>query len=396
MAQQIQQTSLPGPKTVGEAISDFSMDLYKLIANSMATNDNLFMSPYSVSAALMLTMLGTGGNSERQLMTALKLIGLPTKNVHSEYKTLHEFLNSKPGSTVTLSIANRIFAKLGLNISASYKSDSLNFYGSELELLDFVTKAEESRVHINSWIEKQTNNKIKDLLPAGSIGPLSLIVLTNAIYFKGDWARQFKPERTRKTKFHVSSNANDDVDVEMMSMSKEEWMAGIHDDLGCKVLEMPYKGEELSMVLILPNEIDGLSKLEQKLTMENLNSLMSCVRNQDTIVSIPKFKMEAKFELQKLLPNLGILDIFDADSADFSKMFETSPGKAYVSDVIHKAFIEVNEEGTEAAAATAVMMRLMCMPMDPLKFIADHPFLFMIKENKTKTILFIGRYCKPS
>jgi serpin B len=183
--------------------------------------------------------------------------------------------------------------------------------------------------------------------------------------------------------------------VDMMHMEKKKWLIGTSDSHDCKVLSLPYKGEELSMIIVLPNTVDGLSKLESNLSSETFKELTKEMYQEDAIVSIPKFKLESSFQLEKILPNMGITDIFSR-SADFGAMMNNPPEGTFVSDVIHKAFVEVNEEGTEAAAATAVMMRLMCMPMEPLVFNADHPFLFLIRENSTGSVLFIGRFTEPT
>ena len=371
------------------AITEFTFKLYEAVREG---GGNIFMSPYSVSAALMLTMLGTKGETETQVKQVLGVAGIPEP--HEAYRKLHASLIGKSKEGAKLAIANRIFSRLGLDIRDSYKKDSLSFYNGEVELLDFVGDPEGSRNRINKWVEDQTNNKIKDLIPTGGINALSLIVLTNAIYFKGDWDKAFESSKTKKEKFHVSKSES--VMVDMMNMEKKNWIAGESQKLDCLMLELPYKGKELSMMFILPNKDDGLSKLESNLTAESFQELTKSMYPQDVIVSIPKFKIESSFQLEKVLAGMGIEDIFTR-KADFSAMLDNPPEGTHVSDVIHKAFVEVNEEGTEAAAATAVMMRLMCARIDaPMVFRADHPFLFLIREISTGSILFIGRHLKPS
>ena len=299
----------------------------------------------------------------------------------------------KSGENVTLSIANRVFATMGLKLLESYKSDSLNYYGSETELLDFVQDTEGSRKRINTWVEQQTNNKIKDLIPSGALNPASVVVLTNAIYFKGDWALKFKASNTKKREFHLTESKSEMID--MMHMEKEKWLSGTSDKWDCKMLQLPYKGKRISMMIILPNQIDGLGKVEANLSLGMFTEMRSQMYEDDAIVALPKFKMESSFELEKVLPQMGIIEIFSPKKADFDRMVADHPDNIAVSKVIHKAFVEVNEEGTEAAAATGMVMRLMCMPMPPMEFIADHPFLFLIQENESGTILFIGRFTQP-
>ncbi|XP_052703943.1 leukocyte elastase inhibitor-like [Crassostrea angulata] len=370
------------------AVTDFSFKLYRVLCEG---GGNLFMSPYSVSAALMLTMLGAKGESEEQIKQVLGVAGVP--NPHQAYQKLHATLIGKSKDGAKLAIANRIFSKLGLEIKESYKKESLDYYNSEIELLDFVGNPEGSRTRINTWVEDQTNNKIKDLIPEGGINSLSLIVLTNAIYFKGDWENAFKASNTKSEPFRISGTESGTV--EMMNMKKEKWLIGMSKSLDCQVLDLPYKGGELSMLIILPNKVDGLSSLESSLSADTFRELTKEMYSEDVIVSIPKFKLESSFQLDKVLGGMGITDIFSR-KADFGAMMKNPPDGTHVSDVIHKAFVEVNEEGTEAAAATAVMMRFMCMPLEPMVFKADHPFLFLIRDNSTGTVLFIGRFLKPN
>ena len=391
MAQQTRQPT-QGPMNISDAISDFTLQLYRILSNNNA-DGNMFLSPYSVSAALMLTMLGCSGESESQLRKGLCLDNLSSVNVHEKYREIHTSLMQKSGENVTLSIANRVFATLGLKLLESYKSDSLNYYGSETELLDFVQDTEGSRKRINTWVEQQTNNKIKDLIPSGALNPASVVVLTNAIYFKGDWALKFKASNTKKREFHLTKSKSEMID--MMHMEKEKWLSGISDKWDCKMLQLPYKGKRISMMIILPNQIDGLGKVEANLSLGMLTEMRSQMYEDDAIVALPKFKMESSYELEKVLPQMGITEIFSPKKADFDRMVADQPDNIAVSKVIHKAFVEVNEEGTEAAAATGVVMRLMCMPMPPMEFIADHPFLFLIQENESGTILFIGRFTQP-
>ncbi|KAK3095754.1 hypothetical protein FSP39_018613 [Pinctada imbricata] len=391
MAEQAKQQ---GTFSMNDAMSDFSLQLYRKLSNTSTEGSNLFLSPYSVSSALMLTMLGCAGSSEEQLRNGLCLKSSPGDSAHEEYQGLRKALNEMSGDNCKLAIANRIFAKTGLDVVEDYKKRAKEWYGSEMELLDFVGDSEGSRQRINGWVEEQTNNKIKDLIPSGGINALSIIVLTNAIYFKGNWEKKFEKEATQKTPFKISKSES--VDVDMMYMNEEKWQCGESESLNCKMLELPYKGRQLSLIILLPNKIDGLKELESKLSLSMLKTLRNEMFRQEADVALPKFKLESTFELAQVLPEMGITDIFSAQKANFSGMLKSQPPNTAVSNVIHKAFVEVNEEGTEAAAATAVMVRLMCMPMGPkFEFIADHPFLFIIQETGSGTVLFIGRHVNP-
>ncbi|KAK7881251.1 hypothetical protein WMY93_029660 [Mugilogobius chulae] len=271
-------------------------------------------------------------------------------------------------------------------------------YNAELQTVDFAKRFEEARVTINTWVEQQTQEKIKDLLAQGVLDSLTKLVLVNAIYFKGKWDKQFNESATRDHDFRI--NKSQTKKVKMMHL-KSKFPLTYIGDISCQVIALPYKGNELSMLIFLPTDIEdgttGLEKLEKQLTYENFAEwtrpdMMDEVEVQ---VGLPRFKLEETCDMKNILMSMGMVDAFDLAASDFSGM---SPANdLVVSKVVHKAFVEVNEEGTEAAAATAVVMMLRCAPMiRPAAFIADHPFLFFIRHNKTKAILFAGRYCSPS
>ncbi len=237
-----------------------------------------------------------------------------------------------------------------------------------------------------------TKGKITDLIPAGVLSDMTRLVLTNAIYFKGNWLHQFNKDSTQPAPFHLS--ATQKVEVPLM-FQKERYKFGRakFGESGLKVLELPYKGEELSMVLLLPDETDGLAALEKELTAENLKSWTAKLGKPEVMVFLPKFKMTAEFQLNDVLAKLGMPLAFAPGSADFSGM----DGKMdlYISAVVHKAFVDVNEEGTEAAAATGVVFGVTSVPVDPPEFRADHPFVFLIRDNRSGAILFMGRVLDP-
>ncbi|CAC5395118.1 Serpin B6,Leukocyte elastase inhibitor [Mytilus coruscus] len=371
-----------------KSVLEFSLPLYQ----ALDKEGNVFMSPYSVSAALMLLLLGTDGDTKTELETALNLQGQTGSSAHEGYNSLQNKLCSKSENGVLVAIANRLFSKLGVDLKTNFTDAALKYYGSEVQLMDFENKAEEARIQINSWIEKQTRDKIKDLLTPNLLTKDTMMVLTNAIYFKGDWELKFDEGNTSRQPFHVSDE--NVIEVDMM-FGKKKVMSGEFDELDCKCLQLPYKGNTLSMLIILPNKKMGLTVLESNLTVSTLQKAIDSTYKQETNISIPKFKIEATFDLTKVLPELGITKIFDT-KADFGGIYQDGGKDVYVSDAIHKAFVEVNEEGTEAAAATALVMTRMMMPLPPFEFKADHPFLFLIRENESGTILFMGRYSKPT
>ena len=376
-----------------EGLLDFCVKLYQIYAKG---GGNIFLSPYSISAALLLADLGADKETERQIRAALGAENISKLEIHRHYKQLESALNAETSGTTTLSIANRIFAKLELLIDETYKADSKKYYGSGTELLDFSGEAEKSRKHINDWVEGQTRGKIRDLVPKGAIGPLSLMVLVNAIYFKGKWLKPFKARSTRQKDFHLTKT--DKATVDMMS-GKERVKYVSNDAAGYTAVELPYRDGNIAMVFILPNEIDGINTLEKQIDVKFMSDISNAFKeaaSPEVILGIPKFKMETHYKLEKDLPGLGIVDMFDAKAADFSVMLPNTPD-AFISDAIHKAFVEVDEEGTEAAAATGMIMMQGCArnPVRPKEFIADHPFIFMIRDTQSGTVLFIGRYLAP-
>ena len=258
--------------------------------------------------------------------------------------------------------------------------------------MDFAGQPAESRETINTWVEERTVGKIKDLIPEGSLSMDTALVLINAIYFKGTWEKQFKKEYTRKVPFFIKEN--EETEVDMMCGECLEFPNGYSRELKCLIVELPYVSNELSMVVLLPREKEGLSQLEEKLNSTNLQSMFDNLRERKIEVFLPKFKMEQSLRLSETLSGLGMKDFFQRGVADLSGMDGTR--NLYVSKVVHKACIDVNEEGTEAAAATAALiaveMSTMCAN---LQFYADHPFMFLIMEKKSSSVLFLGRYAKP-
>lgn len=372
-----------------QGIAKFSFALYSAIPKS----GNEFISPYSVSAALLLLMLGTDGTTKNEIISSIFSGEIP-KDVHLGYKILDEKLAKRTETGVTLSVANRLFGSLTFSVLHTYMTDALKYYGSELELLDFVTQTEQSRVRINNWVSTKTNDKIKDMIPQGVLNANTVMVLTNAIYFKGTWKKQFDPKETRKVDFQVGPNITRKVD---MMYGNYNATTGQNTELNCKALQLPYSGNKLSMVFILPNDDNGLSQLESQLTMTKFQTLLSGLRTQKSHLELPKFVIKSEYDLKPILMRLGISEIFDNSAANFIKMVspQLNGQSVSVSDARHKAFVEVNEEGSEAAAATTITIGITAVAPPPFQFVADHPFMFVILDNETGTPLFIGRYAEP-
>ncbi|XP_045566684.1 leukocyte elastase inhibitor isoform X2 [Salmo salar] len=378
--------------SVSVANTNFSLELFKKITEHNKTG-NVFYSPLSISSALAMVSLGARGNTATQMSESLHH-HKATDNVHVGFNKLMSELNKK-GAPYALSLANRLYGEQSYQFVETFLGDTKKHYNAELEAVDFKSNAETARQNINAWVEKQTAEKIKNLLAEGVVDHLTRLVLVNAIYFKGNWEKKFKESSTSDALFKL--NKNESKPVKMMHQ-KAKFPLTFIPEANCQILELPYVGNELSMLILLPNEMEddttGLKKLEKELTYKNLvewtrPDMMDTVEVQ---VGLPKFKLEESLDLKDLLASMGMTDAFDHCKSDFSGM---SPNNDLVlSKVIHKAFVEVNEEGTEAAGATAAIMMMRCAMRTPT-FVADHPFLFFIRHNPTQSILFYGRYCSP-
>jgi serpin B len=354
------------------AVNGLAVDLYNKL--SIGNDGNLFFSPYSISSALAMTYGGARGETADQMDQVLHFSGQDA--THSAFSYLRKTLNNiQQEGHIQLSLANALWPQWDYAFLPDYLALTKKYYGSEIHPVDYKTDAEGARHKINGWVEAQTNDRIQDLIAEGVLSPLTRLVLANAIYFKGDWACQFKPDATRPAPFMLSNETT--IDVPMMSQTGDFRLART-DTL--QALELPYEGQELSMRILLPNRGENLSlPLPEDLEF----------REMEVMVQLPRFKLEAEFYLGSTLAALGMPLAFSSQ-ADFSGMDDAR--NLFIDEVIHKAFIEVNEEGTEAAAATAVGMRTTSMPP---QFVADRPFIFLIRENLTGTILFVGRVTNP-
>ncbi|XP_034429054.1 leukocyte elastase inhibitor-like isoform X2 [Hippoglossus hippoglossus] len=378
---------------LSKANTSFCLDLFKKLSDKDKAA-NVFYSPFSISSALAMVMLGARGNTHTQMSESLKTKHCQD-NVHTDFSKLLKTLN-KADAPYSLSVANRLYGEQSSQFVEDFLGETRKHYDAELESVDFKTSHEAARLNINTWVEKQTQGKIQDVLAQGVVDKMTRLVLVNAIYFKGNWNKQFKERYTEDAQFRI--NKNESKPVKMMHQ-KTKFPYSFISEFNCQVLEIPYKGEELSMLIFLPMDIDdsstGLEKLEKELTYENFVEWTrpDTMEKEEVQLGLPRFKMEEKYDMKDVLISMGMVDAFDMAMSDFSGM---SPSDDLVlSKVVHKAFVEVNEVGTEAAAATAVVMMLGSSGMPLVRFIADHPFLFFIRHNPTSSVLFAGRFCSP-
>ena len=285
-----------------------------------------------------------------------------------------------------------------LTIEPEFLDGTKQFYNAELALVDYQNHPEGARKEVNDWVDKKTKENIKNLIPEGVFNSLTVLTLVNAIYFKGIWQNQFARRATRSKDFFVSKKEK--VKVKMMKLKTKFKHIANGGELGCQLLELPYQGEDLSMFILLPQDKYGLTSVEASLTHDKLQkaiALTQVQRSRGVKVYLPRFKMTQQFQLNELLAKMGAIDMFNANRADFTGI-STGPERLHVSLVIHKAFVEVNEKGTEAAAPTAVVMKARSPFGGSAKipvFCADHPFLFLLCHKKSGGILFMGRMMKP-
>jgi serpin B len=369
----------------------FGFDLYQRLRK---TPGNVVMSPASITTALSMTWGGAKGETASQMKKVLHLDGTPD-DVMKTSGQLAQSLED-PSRPITFRIANQLFGEKAYTFEQPFMDKTKAAYGAPLELVDFKGAPDPARVRINAWVEKETEKRIKDLIPKDAIKADTRLVLVNAIYFLGDWATPFEKERTSPAAFFTT--AKDKKDVPMMNAVGS--YKGVAKD-GLKVLELPYKGDSMSMLLVLPDKVDGLDAVEKSLDAKKLADLGKALTAQRSSVSLPKFEVAPpSIALAGELQELGMKDAFIRIKADFTGIANppTIEERLFISHVFHKAFVKVDEKGTEAAAATAVVMaEAGAAPMEPpFQFKADHPFLFFIRDNASGLILFMGRVADPS
>ncbi|XP_076991402.1 serpin B11 isoform X3 [Tamandua tetradactyla] len=313
-----------------------------------------------------------------------------TGRIHLEFGALFSQIN-QTGSNSTLGIANRLYGTKEMAFHQKYLSCSEELFGTRLQPVDFEHSLEETRETINAWVESKTYGKVKNLFAKGTIDSSSVMVLVNVIYFKGQWKNKFEERETIKAPFQLSDGKS--VIVEMMHQTGMFKLAFIGEPQ-MQVLELPYVNNRLSMVILLPVGLANLKQIEKQLNLKTFQKWTSSSNmvKREVEVHIPRFRLEIKYELNTLLRSLGMTDIFDQMKADLSGI---SPAKhLYLSKVIHKSYVDVNEEGTEAAAATGDSVGVKRLPIRA-QFMANHPFLFFIRHIDTNTILFCGRLTSP-
>jgi len=375
--------------TVVDGNNEFAVDLYGKLRSQ---NGNLFFSPESVSTALAMTYAGARGDTAAEMAKTLHFT-LPPDRLHPAMGALLAGLNATHDG-YQLRLANALWAQQGYKFRDDFLQVTKSDYGAGLNQVDFSGATEAARLTINQWVEQKTEDKIKDLLKPGAVNPATRLVLTNAIYFKADWQTQFRKEATTVEDFHLAPAQTVKAPLMHRTGGYNYFSEGTF-----QILEIPYKSRDLSMIVFLPNDVNGLLAFEQSLTASNMQKWLSQLKPVSRVIlTLPKYKVTQQFELAGVLGAMGMPTAFKLGAADFSGM--TGDRELFISAVIHKAFVDVDEAGTEAAAATAVVMVGSAMrapdPTPPTEFRADHPFLFLIRDNRSGSILFMGRVADPT
>jgi serpin B len=360
--------------------NQFAIDLYRQL--SAQTEDDIFFSPLSVSTAMAMAYGGARGQTADEMAGVLHFT-LPQDRFHAAAGGLLADLTGHTRPEYQLDVANRLWGQEGFPFRSAFIDVTQEHYGAGLEELDFMNQPEPSRVTINAWVEDQTQGRIRDLLPQGAITADTRLVLTNTIYFLGDWTKPFSSDDTISGIFH--SSASQAVEIPMIRQRETFAYAETPD---FQLLEMDYKGDDLSMLILLPQTADGLDEIAAGLTMDEIEDAIDQLAMTEVMVTFPKYGTTSEFSLKDALRDLGMPTAF-SDLADFSGIADVP---LLISDVVHKAYLNVNEKGTEAGAATGVIFEPTSAP--PI-FTADHPFLFLIRDNVTESILFLGRVVSP-
>jgi serpin B len=372
--------------SVVTANTKFGFNLFDEIRKT-EQDKNIFISPFSISVALAMTLNGASGETEQAMTDTLQLQGLDSASINTGYAGLRQILlTSDP--KVTLTIANSLWARKGSPFKQDFLQRNTQFFGAEISTLDFNDPSASKT--INQWVDTNTNGKIQKIID--KIGPDTVLFLINAIYFKGTWHKEFDPSKTREGPFHLANG--DEKQIPMMR--KLHWYPYYRGE-NFQAIRLAYGDGQMSMYIFLPDRESDLNIFLENLNAEGWENWMSQFRGQDVSLVMPKFKLEYRKTLNDPLKALGMDIAFKQGLADFSRMapLEISDVKLYIEKVVHKTFVEVNEEGTEAAAATSVEVGAVSVPPPPISFSVDRPFFFAIRDNETKTVLFMGVVVEP-
>jgi len=380
---------------LSKANSRFAVLLYKNFTNAREQNKNFFMSPISISTAFAMTKLGACGNTLQQLMTVFQFDTISEKTsdqIHFFFAKLNCRLYKKVNKSSELISANRLFGEKSLKFNETYQDISEVVYGAKLWPLNFKEKPELSRAIINDWVANKTEKRITNVIPEGVIDEFTVLILVNTIYFKGHWKSKFLLENTKMETFFRATSEPCEVPTMYQEMTFR-YASIVNSQV--QVLELPYQGDDITMVFILPFLNTPLAQVEQELTSEKLESWLGALKEVSLSVHLPRFQIESSFSLKEKLQEMGLRDLFSPGQASLPGIIADSQMDFYVSEAFHKAFLEVNEEGSEAAASTTVLISGRSFPLNKVVFNANRPFMVFIREVAINAILFMGKVADP-
>ncbi|EHH15834.1 hypothetical protein EGK_01985 [Macaca mulatta] len=379
---------------LSKANSRFATTFYQHLADSKNDKDNIFLSPLSVSTAFAMTKLGACNDTLKQLMEVFKFDTISEKTsdqIHFFFAKLNCRLYRKANKSSKLVSANRLFGDKSLTFNETYQDISELVYGAKLQPLDFKENAEQSRAAINKWVSNKTEGRITDVIPPEAINELTVLVLVNTIYFKGLWKSKFSPENTRMEPFYKADGES--CSASMMYQEGKFCYRRVAE--GTQVLELPFKGDDITMVLILPKPEKSLTKVEQELTPEVLQEWLDELEEMMLVVHMPRFRIEDGFSLKEQLQDMGLVDLFSPEKSKLPGLSR----KEFPPCSTHKFYfpcdLQVNEEGSEAAASTAIGIAGRSLNPNRVTFKANRPFLVFIREVPLNTIIFMGRVANP-
>jgi serpin B len=378
-------------KGLARGSNAFGFDLYQRLRQ---TPGNLVISPASLSTALTMTWGGARGETARQMRAVLHLEGTADEMMAASRELARSLQD--PTRPLVFRTANQLFVEQTYELVPAFVERTREAFGAPAEPLDFKAAPEPARVYINDWVESKTEHRIKDLIPGGGVDAMTRLVLVNAIYFLGDWMFQFQLDDTRPAPFYLTASETKDVPT-----MNRTGLFRIAQKEGVTALEIPYKGGEMSMMLLVPSEIEGLAEIEGRLDTKKLDALVGAMKEEEVWLALPSFEVSPfdSLSLGEELVTLGMPLAFDQARADFTGIAKPpDPGDGlFIGKVYHKGFVRVDEKGTEAAAATAVTMAWRCSFGEPPRELkVDRPFLFLIRDNASGLIVFLGRVSDPS
>ena len=377
-------------QTLVDGNNAFALDLYQSLRDQ---DGNLFYSPFSISLALAMTYAGARGSTKSQMADTLHF-DLSQEQLHPAFNALDQELakrgeaQSNDEQPLQLDIANAVWAEQSYTFLQAYLDIIAENYGAGIRLADFINQAESTRKEINNWISDQTNDKINDLIPPGALDAMTRMVLVNAIYFKADWADQFEKDSTSDKPFHLLDGS--EVNVPMMHQGMQ---IPYNSGDGYQAIELAYQGETAAMDILVPDE-DNFQAFESSLDIARLNDILAGMQPTSVDLTLPKFNFTDEFSLSDTLKSMGMVDAFDPNTADFTGM--SAKRDLYITDVVHKAFVAVDEKGTEAAAATGIIVGTTSIPLYEVQLRIDRPFIFVIRDLPSEQILFVGRVMNPA